>query len=166
MRFLEILILPGGFMPHGNCYLWTSGLIGLHVASDSLIALSYLSIPITLVHFARKRPDIPFSWMFLCFGAFIVACGGTHLMEIWTIWFPSYWQAGALKAMTAGVSVATAILLIRVVPLALALPGTQWLIEINQKLTGKSSNERKGGPGCGTSAKTLNSALPNARPRW
>jgi PAS domain S-box-containing protein len=144
MRFLESLILPGGFMPHGNCYLWTSGLIGLHVASDSLIALSYLSIPITLVHFARKRPDIPFSWMFLCFGAFIVACGGTHLMEIWTIWFPSYWQAGALKAMTAGVSVATAILLIRVVPLALALPGTQWLIEINQKLTGEIQQRAQG----------------------
>jgi two-component system, LuxR family, sensor kinase FixL len=137
MRFLESLIFPGGFMPHGNCYLWTPSLIGLHVVSDSLIALSYLSIPITLVHFTRKRRDIPFSWMFLCFGAFIVACGGTHMMEIWTIWFPSYWLAGALKALTACFSVVTAILLIRVVPLALALPGTQWLIEINRRLTGE-----------------------------
>jgi PAS domain S-box-containing protein len=137
MQFLKNLIFPGGFMPHGYCYLWTPSLIGLHVVSDSLIALSYLSIPITLVHFARKRRDIPFSWMFLCFGAFIVACGGTHVMEVWTIWFPSYWPAGALKALTAGFSVVTAILLIRVVPLALALPGTQWLIEINQRLTGE-----------------------------
>jgi PAS domain S-box-containing protein len=144
MRFLESLIFPGGFMPHGNCYLWTPSLIGLHVVSDSLIALSYLSIPITLVHFTRKRQDIPFSWMFLCFGAFIVACGGTHLMEIWTIWFPAYWLAGALKALTACVSVATAILLIRVVPLALALPGTQWLIEINQKLTGEIQQRTQG----------------------
>ena len=137
MQFLRSLIFPGGFMPHGYCYMWTSSLIGLHVVADSLIALSYLSIPITLVHFTRKRRDIPFSWMFLCFGAFIVACGGTHLMEIWTIWFPSYWLAGALKAVTACFSVVTAILLIRVVPLALALPGTQWLIEINRKLTGE-----------------------------
>jgi two-component system, LuxR family, sensor kinase FixL len=137
MQFLKNLIFPGGFIPHGSCYLWTPSLIGLHVVSDSLIALSYLSIPITLVHFTRKRRDIPFSWMFLCFGAFIVACGGTHMMEIWTIWFPSYWLAGALKALTACVSVATAILLIRLVPLALALPGTQWLIEINRKLTGE-----------------------------
>jgi PAS domain S-box-containing protein len=134
MQYLKDLVFPGGFMPHGNCYLWTPSLIGLHVASDSLIALSYLSIPITLLHFTRKRRDIPFSWMFLCFGAFIVACGGTHMMEVWTIWFPSYWLAGAVKAVTAGFSVVTAILLIRVVPLALALPGTQWLIEINQKL--------------------------------
>src|SRR6202795_1462801 len=135
MRFLENLIFPGGFMPHGSCYLWTPSLIALLVASDSLIALSYLSIPITLVHFARKRRDFPFSWMFLCFGAFIVACGGTHLMEVWTIWFPSYWLAGAVKAVTACFSVAPAILLIQLAPRALALPATQWLIEINRKLT-------------------------------
>ena len=137
MQFLKNLISPDGFMPHGYCYLWTPGLIWLHVVSDSLIALSYLSIPITLLHFTRKRRDIPFSWMFLCFGAFIVACGGTHLMDVWTIWFPSYWLAGALKAVTACFSVVTAILLIRVTPLALAMPGTQWLIEINRKLTGE-----------------------------
>jgi PAS domain S-box-containing protein len=137
MQVLRNLIDPGGFMPHGFCYLWTPGLIGLHVVSDSLIALSYLSIPITLVHFTRKRRDIPFSWMFLCFGAFIVACGGTHVMEVWTIWFPSYWLSGAVKAVTAGFSVVTAILLIRVTPLVLALPGTQWLIQLNQKLSGE-----------------------------
>jgi PAS domain S-box-containing protein len=137
MRFLESLIFTGGFMPHGYCYLWTPSLIGLHVVADSLIALSYLSILITLVHFTRKRRDVPFSWMFLCFGAFIVACGGTQGMEIWTIWFPSYWVSGGLKAVTACFSVVTAILLIRLVPVALALPGTQWLIEINQKLTGE-----------------------------
>lgn len=137
MQYLKDLVFRGGFMPHGNCYLWTPSLIGLHVVSDSLIALSYLSIPITLLHFTRKRRDIPFSWMFLCFGAFIVACGGTHMMEVWTIWFPSYWLAGALKAVTACVSVVSAILLIRIVPLALTLPGTEWLMEINQRLAGE-----------------------------
>jgi hypothetical protein len=50
MQFLKNLVFPGGFMPHGNCYLWTPSLIGLHVVSDFLSALSYLSIPITLVH--------------------------------------------------------------------------------------------------------------------
>ena len=137
MQFLKNLIFPGGLMPHGTCYLWTPSLIALHVLSDSVIAFSYLSIPITLLHFTRKRRDIPFSWMFLCFGAFIVACGGTHLMEVWTVWFPSYWLAGAWKAVTAGISVITAILLIRMVPRALALPGTQWLIDYNHRLIGE-----------------------------
>jgi hypothetical protein len=105
MQMLKDLVFPGGFMPHGYCYLWTPSLVGLHVISDSLIALSYLSIPITLVAFAGRRRDIPFSWMFLCFGAFILTCGGTHVMEVWTIWFPSYWLAGVLKAGTASFSV-------------------------------------------------------------
>lgn len=135
MGLLHSFVFTSGFMPHGTCYLWSPGLIGLHVASDSLISLSYLSIPITLVHFTRKRRDIPFSWVFLCFGVFIVACGATHFMEIWTIWFPSYWLAGGLKALTAVVSVATALLLIQATPRVLALPGTQWLIALNQKLT-------------------------------
>jgi len=137
MQFLKNMAFPGGFMPHGYCYLWTPSLIGLHVVSDSLIALSYLFIAITLLHFSRKRRDIPFSWVFLCFGAFIVACGSTHLMEVWTIWFPSYWFAGALKAATAVFSVATAFLLIRVIPRALALPGIRGLIENNRRLAGE-----------------------------
>jgi PAS domain S-box-containing protein len=135
MQVLRNLFFSGGFMPHGYCYLWSPTLIGLHVVSDFLIALSYLSIPVTLMHFIGKRRDIPFSWMFLCFGAFIVACGGTHLMEIWTVWFPSYWLAGMVKAVTACLSVATAILLIRFTPLVLALPGSRWLLDLNEKLT-------------------------------
>jgi PAS domain S-box-containing protein len=135
MQHLKNLLFLGGFMPHGNCYLWTPSLIGLHVASDSLIALSYLSIATTLLmHFIYKRRDIPFSWMFLCFGAFIVACGSTHLMEVWTIWFPSYWLAGALKAVTASVAVLTATLLIRITPWALAVPGPQRLLQVNRRL--------------------------------
>src|SRR5579871_1315452 len=108
-----------GFMPHGHCYLWNPRLIWLHVVSDALIALSYISIPFTLFHFVRRRTDMPFHWMFLCFGAFIVACGATHAMEIWTLWTPAYWIAGAVKAITAAASVPTAVLLVRLVPRAL-----------------------------------------------
>ncbi|HWX38497.1 MAG TPA: ATP-binding protein [Candidatus Sulfotelmatobacter sp.] len=143
MQFLRNLIFPGGFMPHGYCYLWTPSLIGLRVASDSLIALSYFSIPLTLLHITRKQRGIPFSWMLLCFGAFIVACGSTHLLEVWTIWFPSYWLAGGVKAVTAAVSVATALVLIAVTPRALAMPGIDWLIEINQRLSNEVEQRAK-----------------------
>src|SRR5450432_69274 len=60
--------------------------------------------------------------MFVCFAVFIVACGTTHLMEIWVIWHPVYWLSGTIKAVTALASVPTAILLIRLVPAALQLP--------------------------------------------
>src|ERR1700730_7594051 len=122
MEFLRTLFSANDFMPHGFCYSWNAGLVWLHVISDSLIALAYLSIPITLVYFIRKRRDVPFNWVFLCFGVFILACGGTHLMEVWTLWRANYWLSGAVKAVTAVASVATAVLLVRLIPQALALP--------------------------------------------
>jgi hypothetical protein len=74
MQFLRQIFFAGGFLPHGYCYLWMPGLVGLPVVSDSRIAISYLFIPVTLLHFVRKRRDVSFSWVFPCFGAFVVAC--------------------------------------------------------------------------------------------
>lgn len=54
-------LFSGDFMPHGFCYLWNPRLVGLHVVSDTLIGISYLSIPVTLFYFSRKRRDAPFS---------------------------------------------------------------------------------------------------------
>src|SRR5262245_31844625 len=96
--FLKLLN-PDGFMPHGHCYFWNSELVCLHVISDSLIALAYFSIPITLIHFLRKKRDVPFHWIFLAFGTFIMACGTTHVMEIWNVWNASYWLSGSIKAL-------------------------------------------------------------------
>ncbi len=110
------------FMPHGMCYLWRPDLLALHVISDSLITLAYFSIPFTLLYFVRRRRDLEFNWMFVCFAVFIVACGTTHLMEIVTVWKPEYYVSGVIKAITALASVPTAILLVRLIPQALALP--------------------------------------------
>ena len=110
------------FTPHGYCLSWDPGLVWLHVISDALIFLSYLSIPFTLIYFVRRRRDLPFNWMFVCFGVFIVACGFTHALEIWTLWHADYWLSGVVKAITAAASVPTAVLLVRLVPKALAIP--------------------------------------------
>ena len=123
-EFLQELF-SSDFMPHGYCYSWKPGLLWLHLVSDVLIALAYFSIPLTLVYFIRKRKDLPFNWMFLCFGTFILACGSTHLMEVWTLWHGTYWLSGAIKALTALASVPTAILLLYLVPHAVALPSPQ-----------------------------------------
>lgn len=116
-----------GFLPHGFCLTWIPGLLWLHVASDTLIALAYFSIPLTLLYFVRRRPDLPFGPMYLLFGAFIVACGVTHLMDVWTLWKPDYWLAGGIKALTAAVSVTTAIALVLGLPRALSIPSVQQL---------------------------------------
>lgn len=127
MEFSAQLLGAGGFMPHGYCYLWNMPLVWLHVVSDSLIALAYFAIPVILVWFVRRRRDLPFSWMFVLFGVFIVACGSTHLIEVWNLWHADYWLAGVVKAITAAASVPTAILLARLVPGALDLPSlSRW----------------------------------------
>ncbi len=122
------------FIPHGHCYLWKPQLVGLHVASDLLIGLAYYSIPIMLVYFVNKRQDTPFQWIFLMFGAFIIACGTTHWLNVWTLWHPDYWLSGGVKLITAVVSLFTASELFTLIPQALALPSPAQLEATNQKL--------------------------------
>jgi PAS domain S-box-containing protein len=120
-------IFVSDFVPHGYCLLWNKDLVWLHVVSDSLITIAYYSIPLTLLYFVRKRQDMAFHWIFLMFATFIFACGTTHLMALWTLWDPVYRFEGFIKLITAGVSMATAIVLIPLVPKALALPSPSQL---------------------------------------
>ena len=111
-----------GYMPRGECYLWQPPLVLLHAVSDAAIAAAFVSISVTLAYLVRgARPDIPFDWMILAFGGFIIACGVTHAMEVWTLWRANYWFSGGIKLFTAAVSVITAIALPPLVPRIQAL---------------------------------------------
>ncbi len=133
-EFLKEVFAADPFMPHGHCYLWLPELVWLHVVADALITLTYYVMPPILLYFVRKRQDLPFNWMFLMFGAFIVACGTTHLMSVWNLWYPTYWLSGGVKALTASISLATACLLVPLVPRALALPSPAQLEALNRQL--------------------------------
>jgi signal transduction histidine kinase len=127
------LLSTNGFDPHGGCFRWDVPLLWLHGSSDFLIGAAYVSISTTLAYLVyRVRRDIPFTWIILAFGVFIVACGGTHFMEVITLWFATYWLSGSLKVVTAVASVATALAL---PPL---IPKTQVLVK-----EAKISQERK-----------------------
>ncbi|AFY71900.1 multi-sensor hybrid histidine kinase (plasmid) [Thalassoporum mexicanum PCC 7367] len=125
------LLETNPFVPHGHCYLWQPQLVGLHVGSDLVTAFAYFLIPILLVYFVRQRRDVPMGGTFVLFGAFIVACGATHILSAITIWYPFYWSAGIVKAITAIVSLFTALYLIPILPKALSLPGLE---AVNQEL--------------------------------
>ena len=84
-----------------------------------------------LVYFVYKRRDIPFKWIFLIFGV-IVACGTSHIMEVWTLWHPTYWLSGSIKAITAIISLYAAVELYPLVPQALALSSLAQLETTNQ----------------------------------
>ncbi|MDX2239448.1 MAG: PAS domain S-box protein [Leptolyngbyaceae cyanobacterium bins.302] len=159
LDWMQNLFTTGGFIPHGHCYLWKPELVWLHVISDSLIAIAYYSIPLTLFYFVRKRQDLPFNWVFLLFGSFIVACGTTHLMEVWTLWHPTYWLAGLLKVVTAVISIYTAICLVSLLPKALALPS---LAIVNRKLEREISDRQQAEAALTVSEQRLRLALEAA----
>ncbi|MBR8826563.1 MAG: response regulator [Gomphosphaeria aponina SAG 52.96 = DSM 107014] len=141
-ELLENILSPSQYMPHGSCYLWQSKLIWLYVVSDFLIGFAYFSIPAMLIYFVSKRSDVPFSNIFLLFGAFIVSCGTGHLLEIWTLWHPAYWLTGLEKALTALISCYIALELVNLLPQFLALKTPEELEAVNQELE-KEMNERQ-----------------------
>src|SRR5215470_8532871 len=107
---------PTGFPPRRACGDgWTPALIWLHITSDLFIWLAYVSIPLVLLYFTRRR-DLPFPRLFLLFALFILACGTTHLIEAIIFDYPVYRLAGVVKLITAIVSWATVFALIPVVP--------------------------------------------------
>src|SRR5438067_12054908 len=94
---------------------WTEPLIWLHATSDLFIWLAYVSIPLILLYFTRRR-DLPFPRLFVLFALFILACGTTHLINALMFEYPVYRFAGVMKLVTAVVSWITVIALIPVVP--------------------------------------------------
>jgi len=124
----------GQFLPHGHCYLWSPGVLWMNVIADVLIAMAYFTIPFALLYIARRRRDLPFDWLVVCFGIFIVACGLTYVVDIWNVWHAHYWLEGIVKLLTAAASVPTAILLWRYLPGILMLPSQRQLRDANESL--------------------------------
>lgn len=125
---------PTTFMPHGYCFLWKPDVLWLHVLSDLGIVLAYFGIPMALIYFIWKRRDLPFQRVFVLFGAFILLCGFSHVLNIWVLWHPDYYFEGIVKALTAVTSIATLVMIVRLMPKALALPSPKQLAEANAKL--------------------------------
>ncbi|MDO3383640.1 PAS domain S-box protein [Gilvimarinus algae] len=119
--------LSQDYMPHGHCYLWRPSILWTHVASDVAIAAAYFSIPAALLYIRRKRADLLYPSLFTLFSLFILLCGLTHLYSIYTIWVGSYGVHGVIKAGTAVISVATAVVLAYSLPRIVATPSFEQL---------------------------------------
>ncbi|TVU27668.1 hypothetical protein EJB05_19164 [Eragrostis curvula] len=100
---------------------WTlENIIKWQKVSDLLIALAYFSIPLEILYFvAGLRHLLPFRWVLVQFGAFIVLCGLTHLLAAFTYDphpFMVVLLLTAAKFLTALVSFLTAITLLTLIP--------------------------------------------------
>ena len=132
--FLTHLLAVNGYLPHGYCISWQPKLLFTFVVSDILSFLSYISMPVALIYYARHRHNFPYKGLFWLFSTFIVACGLTHLMDAIVLWYPLYDLSALLKAITAFVSVITAIVIWPLIPHALKLPSPAELKLVNEKL--------------------------------
>ena len=124
-----------GLLPHGICFLQRPELIWLHVVSNAVIALAYFMIPVLLLYFMRRMGTrISFNWAIALFAAFIVLCGAGHVLDIITVWTPIYYLQGWERALTAVVSLATALAIVPLVPKLLSMKTPEELEAANQRL--------------------------------
>ena len=122
-------------LPHGYCFMRKPDLIWLHVISDAAIALAYFMIPVVLVYFIRRMGTrISFNWAIALFASFIVLCGTGHILDIVVVWEPIYYLQGWVRALTAVVSLATAMAIIPLVPKLLQMKTPDELESANARL--------------------------------
>ncbi len=134
-NYLQRLLGERGLAPHGFCLLWEPALIWTHVIADAAIGAAYFSIPIAIAAFLTRRRDVGFGWVVWMFAAFIMVCGTTHFMSIWTLWHPDYGIEALIKVVTAVVSVFTAVALWPLLPRAIAVPSATQLQRANEALS-------------------------------
>lgn len=115
-QWLETLFNAEGFMPRRLCGVWTPGLAMLHQASDFLIFLSYMLIPLFLAMayraYRQDRLDTTKIQKVLPlfaveFTAFVFFCGVSHFHQVLVFWYPVYRWFGLWSCATAAISLAT-----------------------------------------------------------
>ncbi|MCY7352052.1 MAG: two-component sensor histidine kinase [Cytophagaceae bacterium] len=95
------------------CGRWTDFHGWLYIASDLTIWLAYMAIPLILIRFLLVKDGVPLGRVFWLFGAFILLCGLTHLIDALMFWWPAYRLNGLVRFLTGVVSIGTVIALFR-----------------------------------------------------
>ena len=139
MDFLKKLF-ETDFMPHGHCYMWKPEIVYTNAIADSVIALAYMTIPLSLVYIVRIRKDFNYHWLVVLFAVFILGCGATHVMDVVNIWKPVYRLDSTLRVITALASIGTAIMLVKLTPQILLIPDANVFKKMNEEL--KFSNNQ------------------------
>lgn len=120
--------------PRWHCGTWTDFHGWVYIISDIAIWASYFLIPVILIRVVTKRKDVPFLKIFWLFGAFIILCGTTHLIDAAIFWWPAYRLSAFIRFLTAVVSVFTVIALYKVLPRIFSLRTvTELEHEINER---------------------------------
>jgi hypothetical protein len=107
-------------VPHCGIY-GNPWLALLHLGGSALVWLAYMLIPAAIMIVMVKR-GFRFSFLAGLFAAFIASCGVGHLTYIAASLWGWYWLEGINMAITAAVSLYTAIYTFMLIPLLLTIP--------------------------------------------
>ena len=125
-----------GDLPLRDLFASRPGLTALALASDLILGLSYIGIPIAITWFARRRQDLLRQHRVLAwtFGGLMVACGLINLVAILLIFTPAFGLHGVVKAVAAVLALATLAVLVPQLPQLVRLPSSQQLNDVNRRL--------------------------------
>lgn len=107
------------------CGNWTDFHGWLYILSDLTIWLAYMAIPLILLRFLFVKKGVPLHRVFWLFGAFILLCGLTHLIDAIMFYVPVYRINALIRFLTALVSVGTVIALAKYFKEAVGLRTSQ-----------------------------------------
>ncbi len=142
MREFFQTLLESSYPPVGASFGWQPMLLWLHAISDIVTTLAYYSIPAALLYYARRRMSVSGTTAYL-FAAFLTAAGTARLLAVWNLWNSAYLLAGIAKGLTAVLAAATAVVLVRAIPRAAALPKVRELLGVNRWLTQEVEQRRE-----------------------
>jgi signal transduction histidine kinase len=112
-EFFRRLADTSDWPPRWFCGRWTDFHGWLYIASDLAIWLAYMTIPLVLIRFIFVKEGVPLGRVFWLFGAFILLCGLTHLLDATMFWWPAYRINALVRFVTGVVSIGTVVALFR-----------------------------------------------------
>lgn len=140
IEFFQKLFWVESWPPRWYCGQWSDFHGWLYILSDLAIWAAYFAIPLLLIKFLARKKNVPLPTVFVLFGAFILLCGMTHLMDAVIFWWPAYRLSALIRFFTAVISWATVVALFKYLPIALSLRTSA---ELEEELVKRKESEQK-----------------------
>ncbi|WP_426548077.1 ATP-binding protein [Dapis sp. BLCC M126] len=134
LRYFFLNNLNQTVLLQGDCWRDPPQLVWLQTTSNILITFAFYLIAALIIYFIHKRQDIEINWIIPILAICILSYATTHLIEIWSLWYPSDLLSGWLQAITAIISISIAFIMVSLIPIALTIPSPSKLQLVNAEL--------------------------------
>ena len=129
LQLYKSILSANTLAPHQIDTNLSPGLLWVQVFSDLLTGIALLIIPLVIVYFVDKRKDLRFSAIRMLIAGLISVSAVSHFLDIYFLFNPIYWLDVGMSVTTTVISIATAIILVRILPEALKIQSPDQLKE-------------------------------------